>query len=350
MIFHGVFCLSRIIKAMNPKNMSDDDTNLALLKNDIQIKNDNRKKRKRIITIVFVLLISIVAIYAFYILKIVSSASSRPFSLNSLETDVSGRTNVLVLGIGDPGHSGEKLSDTMLVMSINTSTHRATYISVPRDLRVRLNGYGAVKINQANALGGSQLARTAVGDVLGIRIQYSVSTDFNGLKELVNAIGGVDVNVADSLSDPEYPCSEDENRSCGLSIAAGPQHMNGMTALQYVRCRKGNCGNDFGRAARQQEIFDLIRAKIVRGTILLHPLELASVASAVKNNMNTDMSGLNLVEFVQGLSQAKADTQHFVLSTDTGGLLVGAYGSSDLLPIGGDFSRIHDKISSLIKN
>jgi len=307
-----------------------------------------RSNRKRIIVITLLAVISLATVYCLYIVHLVAGVSSRPFSLESLATDGRGHTNVLVLGVGNPGHAGEKLSDTIMVISIDPATRHAVFVSIPRDLRVRLDDYGAVKINQANALGGSELARKTVESVLGITIQYSITTNFNGLKDLVDAVGGIDVNVTQELSDPDYPCSDDENRSCGLKIAAGLAHMDGAKALQYARCRKGNCGNDFGRAARQQEVIDLIRSKIEKPSIVFHPIEIEKSAAAIKKNMSTDMSGLNLVELLRGLNLAKNHSDRFVLSTDSGGLLVGANGSSDLLPIGGDFSKIQTKIGSLI--
>lgn len=316
--------------------------------NQDEIKPKKRRKWRRIAALLLVAGLIAGASYVGYVSTIVSGASTRAFALSPLTTDGKGNTNVLVLGVGDAGHAGEKLTDTMLVMSINAKKRTAVYISIPRDLRVRPEGYNAVKINQANALGGSELARKTVEDVLGIEIQYTLTTNFNGLKDLVDAVGGIDVVVEKTLSDPEYPCSDDENRSCGFLLKAGPQHLDGALALQYARCRKGNCGNDFGRAARQQEVIDKVRAKVENPRILLHPAEIAGIAGAIRNNMTTDLSGLNLSEFLRGLNLAKDQTTRFVLSTEKDGLLTSGNGSSDLVPVGGDYDQIQAKVDSLI--
>jgi polyisoprenyl-teichoic acid--peptidoglycan teichoic acid transferase len=286
--------------------------------------------------------------YMAYIVNIVAGASSRAYSLTPLLTDGDHHTNVLILGVGNPGHAGEKLSDTIMVMSVNSQTQRIVYVSIPRDLRVRLDGYGTAKINQANAVGGADLARQSVEDVLGIPVHYTVTTNFNGLKDLVDAVGGIDVDVKQALRDPEYPCLDDEKRSCGLTISMGPQHMDGSLALGYARCRKGNCGNDFGRAARQQEVIDLIAQKVGKPNMIFRPAEISRIAEAIRANMITDMSGLDMLQVLRHVRHAKATEERFVLSTDSNGLLT-SVGSSDLVPIGGDYDRIHARIAELLE-
>ncbi len=333
---------------MSDLYMPDPNTYLESLEETNKKIPKKRFKRKRLILFGIVTMLFVFIGYIFYIGQIVSGSSERAFSVSSLATDGAGHTNILILGIGNPGHAGEKLSDTILVISIDKTSHHAVYISIPRDLRVRPDGYGAVKINQANALGGSYLARKTVENVLGISIQYTLTTDFDGLKDLVDAVGGIDVNVMQALYDSEYPCSDDENRSCGLKIEAGSQHMDGTKALQYARCRKGNCGNDFGRAARQQEVIDLVRHKIEQPIIVFHPIEIRNIATAIRKNMSTDMSGLNLAELLHGLNLAKEHTDRFVLSTAPDGFLKSDGYSSDLVPAGGSYSRIQEKVTSLL--
>jgi LCP family protein required for cell wall assembly len=289
-----------------------------------------------------------IAGYAAYIVQGVAKISTNPVSLSGLAGDENGRTNILVLGVGDPGHAGEKLSDTMMVLSLDTHTKRVAQISVPRDLRVDIPGYGSSKINAANAYGGVGLAEQTVSNTLGIPIHYYVQTDFTGLKQLVDAVGGVDVNVKERLADPEYPCDDNQYKVCGLDIEPGMTHMNGTLALQYARCRKGTCGNDFGRAARQQEVMNLVRDKVVRWDLLLNPAKLTPVISAVRTGIQTDMGAVQMLELARDWQAAQKNRPvNLVLSTSDGGYLRDAPGSSDLVPIDGDFSAISDRVKNI---
>src|SRR5262249_34386286 len=153
--------------------------------------------------------------------------------------------------------------------------------------------------------------------------------DFTGLKDIVDAVGGIDVNVTQRLYDPEYPCDDNQYKVCGLDIEPGQQHMNGTVALQYVRCRKGTCGNDFGRAARQQEVIRLVREKATAPSTILEPWKLVKVVNAVRDHVQTDMGTLALVQFALGWQGAsKNNPQSLVLSTAPGGYLVNAGGGS----------------------
>ena len=287
--------------------------------------------------------------YAKMIFDDLSKMSSRPFGLAGLATDGSGRTNVLILGQGDPGHAGEGLTDTIMLLSYDSASKRVAQVSVPRDLRVNIPGYGEGKINSANADGGVSLAVQTVSETLGVPIQYYVMVDFTGLQKLVDAVGGVDVNVTDRLVDPEYPCADNQYAVCGLDIEPGLQHMDGARALEYVRCRKGTCGNDFGRAARQQEILNLVREKAVKWDVLLNPTKLKPITAAIGGSVQTDMSVRQMLELGWDWQQAQKNNPiRLVLNYNQGNYLVGdPAGSSDLLPAAGDFSAIQDRVNNI---
>jgi LCP family protein required for cell wall assembly len=286
--------------------------------------------------------------YVGYIGYNVAKISTKPLQLSGLTTDPAGRVNILVLGIGDPGHEGGKLSDSMMVISVDTKTKKVAQISIPRDLQVKIPGYGYSKINAANAYGGTELAEQVVADTLGIPIHYYVQTDFTGLRQLVDSVGGIDVNVKDRLYDSEYPCDDNQYKSCGLDIEPGPQHMDGTLALQYARCRKGTCGNDFGRAERQQEVLNLVREKVVHWQVLVNPAKLTPVVLAVRSGLQTDMSAVQLLEFGKYWQDAqKNQPVSLVLSTASGGYLIDDPSSSNLLPAGGDFSAIQERVQDI---
>ncbi|HVQ43538.1 MAG TPA: LCP family protein [Candidatus Saccharimonadia bacterium] len=290
-----------------------------------------------------------VVVYAVYIVNIVAKISTNSWQLGPLAADASGRTNILVMGVGDPGHAGQNLSDTMMVLSLDGTAHRLAEISIPRDLRVNIEGYGYGKINTANAYGGVSLAEDTVSQTFDVPIDYYVKTNFSGLKEVVDAVGGLDVDVKDRLRDTEYPCDDDQYKVCGLDIEPGSQHMDGTTVLQYVRCRKGTCGNDFGRAARQQEVLGLLRPKVTDWHLILQPAKLKQLVTAVQHGVETNMGIAQLLQLGNGVREAGANEPvNLVLSTANGGYLRGdPTGGSDLLPIGGDFSAISERVKNI---
>jgi LCP family protein required for cell wall assembly len=226
---------------------------------------------------------------------------------------------------------------------------RTAEISVPRDLRVDIPGYGVAKVNAAHALGGPNLTETVVGSVLGQDIPYYLRTDFSGLAALVDTLGGLDVMVKTELRDPEYPCDDDQYKVCGLDLKVGAYHMSGSTVLQYVRCRKGSCGSDFGRAARQQEVSRLLAAKILNPQLMLQPKRLAAIAETMHRFVATNLSLLALLQFANQwrLYTAQQAPHSLVLSTAAGGMLVGDQASSDLLPEAGDFSVIARRVATI---
>jgi LCP family protein required for cell wall assembly len=299
------------------------------------------------LTLLLVVLLTGIGYFGYLAIN-VAKISTQPLQLGGLVGDGSGRVNILVLGVGDPGHSGEGLTDSMMVMSLDTQTKRVAQIGLPRDLRVKIPGYGYNKINTAHAYGGVVLAQQVVANTLGLPIHYYIKTDFKGLQEIVDAVGGIDVDVKDRLLDTEYPCSENQYEVCGLDIQPGLQHMDGARALQYARCRKGTCGDDFGRAERQQEVLNLVRDKVVRWDMVLRPKDLFGVVAAVRDRVETNMGAVQLLLFARSWRDAgDNDPIRFVLSTEEGGLLVGDTASSDLVPLGGDFDRIQERAANI---
>jgi len=297
------------------------------------------------------ILVPMAVLYAGYCVVTVAKISTKPLNLAGLSGDESGRTNVLVLGVGDPGHAGQNLSDTVMLLSLDQPGKRLAQISVPRDLRVNISGHASGKINQANADGGPALAEQTVANTLGVPVHYYVKTDFTGLEDIVDAVGGIDVNVTQELSDPEYPCDYDQYKVCGLDIKPGLQHMDGTVALEYVRCRKGTCGNDFGRAARQQEVLRLVREKVLAPAVILEPWKMIKIVNAVRSHVETDMGAVQMAEFALGWQgAARNNPVNLVLSTASGGYLVSAGGSSDLLPAGGSFDAIQAAVKDIFKN
>lgn len=176
------------------------------------------------------------------------------------------RVNFLLLGIGGPGHDGPNLTDTILLASLQPSTGQVAVLSIPRDLGVDLPGLGYRKINEAYAYGvlnketegGLNVTRQAVENITGLVIPYVTVVDFQGFKQFVDMIGGVDVNVAKSFVDTAYPTENFAVKT--IAFTAGLQHLDGEKALEYARSRHGCCGegSDFARSKRQKIILEAL--------------------------------------------------------------------------------------------
>lgn len=269
------------------------------------------------------------------------------------------RVNILLLGVGDSNHAGSLLSDTMLVASVEPQEKTVTMISLPRDLYVPIPGHGGDKINSAHVYGelkstgeGPNLAKKVVEQTLDIPIHYYMRVDFSGFKKAIETLGGVTVNVPTALFDSEYPCDKDERRACGFSIKAGSQVVRGDVALKYVRCRKGNCGNDFGRAARQQEVLLAMRQKALSLTTLSNPAKVAGLIDTIGNHAKTDISLTELQSLATIMKDIKQDQTVTKVIDQAEGLVNSTLiaGASVVVPkLGVDnFSGIQDFVRQLL--
>lgn len=321
-------------------------------------KAKRRKKIKKVI--IFLLIFALLAgggIF-FYLFTKAGKISSNPFNFNTkLKGENEGRVNIMLLGVGDPGHDGETLADTNMVVSIDTNNNKVAMISIPRDTRVYVPAEGYVKINNAHAIGeakgtgkGVEVAQKTLEETLDIPIHYYVKANFTGLKDAVDAVGGIDIDVKEPLNDPEYPCDKNQYKSCGFKISAGPTKMDGTTALKYARCRKGTCGDDFGRALRQQQVLQAVRTKAMSSETLSNPKKLNDLINAFANNVKTNMS---ISEIQRAYEISKKVTQDniidIVFSIKSNGFLKSDPASSDLLPVGGNFEDIQNFVANVFK-
>ncbi|MFN8458733.1 MAG: LCP family protein [Anaerolineae bacterium] len=182
----------------------------------------------------------------------------------------SGRLNVLILGLDHrPGESGPARTDTLILATFEPQQPRVALLSIPRDLWVDIPGHGTNRINTANYFGdldqpgyGPFLAMQAVQQNFGPTIHGYLELDFNGFVALVDALGGVDLDVPKTIVDNYYPTPDYGVMS--ITIPAGPQHMDGATALIYARTRHAD--SDFGRGQRQQQVLRALVVKALQPT------------------------------------------------------------------------------------
>jgi len=302
----------------------------------------HKRAWKKYVLIVFAVLFSLGVIFALYLVMHVTKISSRPFSLTSkLDGESTGRVNILLLGVGDPEHDGAKLSDTNIVLSLDTQTHQAALISLPRDMQVSIPGHGQDKINAADSYGDVPLARQTVENLLGIKINYYVKINFTGLKEIVDDVGGIDVTNTTLLYDPEFPCDSPDTKICGYRLAPGQYHLDGDAALKYARCRKGTCGSDFGRDTRQQQVLQIVAKKALTLPNLVNPAKFNALLSTVSNNVTTDLSLTNMTRLYNLSKQYNISNPiQVVFDTSPGGYLAQSPYNSNLIPASGNYTSL----------
>lgn len=196
------------------------------------------------------------------------------------EERLSLKKNIVVLGVDErPEEDDPGRSDTLFVVMLDTDNKSIGLLSIPRDTRVRIPKYGYDKINHAYPLGGRELTQRTVEEFLGIRVNNYVMVDFKGFKGLVDAIGGVDIDIE---SDMYYRDSWD---GFTIDLKKGRQHLNGETAIQYVRFRDEE--GDLGRVKRQQHFLMAMYEKIASEELLKHIPGLAKqISQMVKTDMN----------------------------------------------------------------
>lgn len=171
-------------------------------------------------------------------------------------------------------------SDTMMLLLLDLQRRRMAVVSIPRDTKVELPGYGTQKINAAHAFGGVPLARQAVESLLGCRVDYYVKTNVAGFVELVDLLGGVRLQVEKRM---RYV-----DRSQGLFIRLDPgeQWLDGQKAMQYVRFRHDLEG-DLGRIRRQQKFLRaLVRQALQPENWSRLPRLLEHLPKAVETDLN----------------------------------------------------------------
>jgi LCP family protein required for cell wall assembly len=204
--------------------------------------------------------------------------------------------NVLLLGTDARPQEGEiSNTDTMILLTFDPQNQTAGMLSLPRDLWVPIPGFGyETKINTAYALGeeygyaggGAQLAKDTVSSFIGQPVQYYAKVNFNGFVELVNLIGGVDVVVPFTIHDDKYPT--DDYQVMTFYLEAGTQHLDGETALKYVRTR--NVDDDYGRASRQQQVIRAVVDKVLRAEMLPTLLpKLPRLLYTMRSSIETDI-------------------------------------------------------------
>ena len=226
---------------------------------------------------------------------------------------VSTPTTILVLGTdgGDrPGRQDANRSDSIMLLRTDPGKRRLAYLSIPRDLQVEIPEVGVAKINAANQIGGPALALRTVEDLTGLDVNHVAFVDFDRFEELIDAVGGIDVDVPRPIRSNRFDCPFKSSKQCaswkGWRFERGEQHMNGRRALTYSRIRHNLLHpgeTDFDRARRQQQVVSATLDKVTgAGTVLKLPF----VGGDLVTPLATDLGAWDLMQL--GWSYFRADT------------------------------------------
>ena len=202
---------------------------------------------------------------------------------------------------GQAGRSSDQHSDSMMLLRTDPSRHRLVYLSIPRDLRASIPGYGAQKVNAAMQLGGPKLAIQTADGLFGpgLQVNHVVVIDMASFVQLIDAVGGIDINVPEKILSNRFDCPYTGSRCSswqGWRFAKGMQHMNGHRALIYSRVRENRLNpadSDISRGQHQQQVMQAAMSKLASvGTFFRLPFS----GSDLLKPLATDLSTLQFLQ------------------------------------------------------
>jgi LCP family protein required for cell wall assembly len=272
-----------------------------------------KKKRRRRIAIFLLLLLIIGGGLGYYVYNSYSSLSNiysgfkrDKSKLRTEEVEMTKKPfSVLIMGIEDYATGGQNgRTDSLIFATINPKTKQVTMMSIPRDSRVTIAGRGKKdKINAAHAYGGEKMTIETVEDFLKVPVDHYVKIDFKGFKQIVDAVGGVTVDVPFNFEE-----RSDENWYKKIKFKKGKQDLNGEEALAYVRMRKQDPMGDFGRAQRQRQVLAAVVTKLSSASSVL---KVNDIAKVVGKYVKTDIpisDGLALYKKFSGFDASSIQT------------------------------------------
>ncbi|MCL2437928.1 MAG: LCP family protein [Coriobacteriia bacterium] len=267
-----------------------------------------RRTRKRIVialSVIGILLLGVVGAGAAYYLSLQNrmTVPTADFpSLDSPEVAAGEPFNLLILG--DDARDADELerADTIILMRIDPGTQEAWMVSIPRDTRFDFPGRGAYKINAATVLGGTDLAIEAVEELSGHEIDFVMTVNFWGFEEIVDSIGGIEIDVPIEINCTASDFTPDGRAS---RIAPGPQVLDGAHALTFVRFR-GYQDGDIGRTGAQQLFF---RAMLEQMTDV-PTTRLPGIANSLADNVTTNFTPMQLLQLARDMRGIGQDDFH----------------------------------------
>jgi polyisoprenyl-teichoic acid--peptidoglycan teichoic acid transferase len=329
------------------------------------------KKRlifKRVSLSIFLIIFAAIIFLGAWDARNISAASQKMFGSGNLlsllgsgdlKGSERGRVNILLVGysLDDPGHPAANLTDSIILLSMSTTSKTGYMLSIPRDLYVSIPGFGYAKINEAYQDGGIGLLEQVVGSDFQVPIDYYAIINYASVRDTVNALDGITVNIASQDSRGLYDPNISPADGGPLKLANGLQTLNGQTALNLTRARGdaydsyGFAQADFDRTQHQRQVLTAIKDKL-NWKLVLNPRKNSQILNAVASNVKTDIGASEarpLFGLFNSIPSAKLQSlnlrdlggRNYLDSYTTG------YGQSALVPAAGlsDYSQIDTALS-----
>lgn len=224
------------------------------------------------------------------------------------------QTDILVMGLDSrEGEGWLARADSVILVGINPAQLRVSLLSIPRDLSLDTPGYGMQRINVVNVLGemeqagrGSTLLAAAVEQNFGVSVERTARLDFNGFVELIDAVGGVTIDVERAIVDDFYPTGDGGVMS--IRFESGVQHMDGARALIYARTRQSD--DDYRRAERQQQVVSALLGK------LSNPAYWPAAFSVLNRSVDTNLTVWDMLRLAPPVILNRGRFEQLVIDRD----------------------------------
>ncbi|OGK22045.1 hypothetical protein A3C23_03095 [Candidatus Roizmanbacteria bacterium RIFCSPHIGHO2_02_FULL_37_13b] len=325
-------------------------------------------KKKFLISFIVILLVLVFLVKPYYdlVAEITGVSPLKILLLPGNFTKFNDKVNIILLGKAGLKHDGPNLTDSIAVASLDLNTKKITLISIPRDiwsdtLQDKINAayaYGEAKLPG----GGIKLAKSEISAVVGFPISYGIVVDFNKFKNIVDFLGGIDVNVNKDFVDNKYPIDGRENDECNndpelkcryetIIFKSGLQHFNGNTALKYLRSRnsEGSEGTDFARTNRQQQVINAIATKILNIVKKMNLTKIRTLYSLIDKSVERDVKNADIA-YIGKYYLRKTKINEIALSENL--FIVprkqNYYGKYVLIPKDSNYTQIHQFIDCMI--
>ncbi|HLS36246.1 MAG TPA: LCP family protein [Bacillota bacterium] len=285
-----------------------------------ELRAEKRKKRRwlRIPLIgIGIIFLALIAWGTYIFMEARNTVNEKMYTeIDSIDRDLSKKKvkakdnlNILMLGIdsttGDAGRS-----DSLIIVNLRPQEDKMKMISIPRDTRTVIAGRGYEdKINHAYAFGGAEMAIETVENFLGIEIDYHVRMNMQGLKELIDELGGITVTNDIEWGDSKYHFNK------------GSVELDGEKALAYVRMRKQDPEGDFGRAKRQRQVIEQI---INKGANIATVTNITSTMDILGDNMETSLDFADMRRLLTGYSSTRNNVEQYQVQ-GSGAMIDGIY-------------------------
>ena len=284
-------------------------------RSDTRSPKKEPKKRKGLKTFLIIILILFIAL-GLFVWKIYSDVAGTTEKIykdvktdevreSSIDISKKDPFSILLLGVdtGDLGRTEQGRSDTMMVMTVNPNLEEATIVSIPRDTRTEIVGNGTTdKINHAYAFGGTPMSVNTVQSMLDIPIDYYVEVNMQGLKDIIDAVGGVDITSPLTFSYEGYNFTENVTTS-----------LDGKAALAYSRMRYDDPEGDYGRQERQRQV---IQATVEKVASLSTISNYKDILGTLEKNMQTNLDFDDMLKIFNNYRSAAGNIEQVQLKAE----------------------------------